>query len=205
MTLTTTKAAFDALKLEQDAEQEFAEKVELLLAGKKLGKKIKFTKKEKAVLKADKKAAKKIARAEKKIAKDEKEQAKRQAKTTAKMLTVTVDDNQLNTLDDTVVVGTPAVQEKPAAKETPAKKSPVKKPTINRAAPASKVINPIVEEKLVEMPIVADVAPEPVKEELVEVAISPAPETTAVEAPINTDVDQRNNASIESLDPNADA
>lgn len=197
-TLTATKTAFDALQLEQEAAQEFNAKVELLLAGKKLGKKIKFTKKEKAVLKADKKAAKKIAKAEKKIAKDQKEEAKKLARAESK----TAKANESN---KDAVADAPIAQENPVVKPAAVKKSPTKKPSVKKAPITKKVVDPIIEEKPVDTSV-ADVTPEPVKEESIEVAVAPQPEATSVET-INThvDTDQRSNTSIESLDQNADA
>lgn len=204
VTLTTTKVVFDTLKLEQEAAREFNEKVELLLAGKKLGKKIKFTKKEKAVLKADKKAAKKIAKAKKKIAKGQKEDAKKLAKAEAK----TVKANESNA---DAVVNAPVEQEtsaeKPVAvKPVAVKKAPAKKPAVKKAPPAKELGDPVIAENSAEVPTIAEVVAEPIKEESVEAPVTALPETSVVETIADTDVNaEPRDAGIENLDPNADA
>jgi hypothetical protein len=212
--LTTTKAVFDTLKLEQEAAQEFSEKVDLLLAGKKLGKKIKFTKKEKAVLKADKKAAKKIAKAEKKVAKDEKEQAKKLAKAEAKTLKQKA---EASNKDEVAVEEPPVAQEKPVAvkpvavkpvavKPVVAKKAPAKKSAVKKTPPAKEVVNPTTEEKSVEVPVIAEVTAEPVKEESVEALVTAQPETSVVETIASPEASaEPRNIGVESLDSNDDA
>ena len=69
LNLANAEAALAILKSDKEAAQLFAKNVKRVMAGKKLGKKIKFTKKEKAVLSAEKKSAKKITKAEKKAKK----------------------------------------------------------------------------------------------------------------------------------------
>jgi colicin import membrane protein len=198
-TLTATKASFDALKVEQEAAQEFSAKVDLLLAGKKLGKKIKFTKKEKAVLKADKKSAKKIAKAEKKIAKDEKQQAKKLAKTLVKRAKAKVAGDEKNA----AAIDVPIEQEKSATKQTVAKKAPAKKPATKKIAPAIKAVNSVVEEKPADSPAL-EVTPKPAIEASVEVPLAVVPETISIEAITKVNPEPRD-AGIENLDSNADA
>jgi hypothetical protein len=122
--LTDATQVFNAIKAKQDAADEFAKNVALVLSGKKLGKKIKLNKKERAVVKEDKKAAKKIAKQEKKTAKKHAKDDKKHHATVAQ-LTVTA-----------TPTNTPATPEKPkvAATIVVAKKSPVKKPLVKKTS-----------------------------------------------------------------------
>lgn len=207
--LTATKNIFDQLTLEQEAAQDFNEKVELLLAGKKIGKKIKFTKKEKAVLKADKKAAKKIAKAEKKLAKDEKAEAKKNAKAESKLLKAQTAESEKSGEDEQALAPVAAVTAKPAASKAAPKKAPAKKPVVKKTAPAAKPAE-VVDAPLVE-PVVSAVneelvKEEPAKAESIEAEVTAVPETTSIETIITADVNpEARDAGIENLDPNADA
>lgn len=140
--LADVETVFNAAKAEQDAADEFAKNVALVLSGKKLGKKIKLNKKEKAVLKEEKKNAKKIAKQEKKAAK---KQAKDEKKKSAE-------------LADTPVVATSTATEKPAPK-TPVKKAVVKKPVARKAAAVKKIESPVAAEPNEEISTVAEQAP----------------------------------------------
>lgn len=121
--LADATTVFNAVKAEQEAADEFAKNVALVLSGKKLGKKIKLNKKEKAVVKEDKKIAKKIAKQEKKAAK---KQAKDDKKNHAKLDQVTV---------AAAPTTAPAEPEKPTVV---AKKVVAKKPPVKKAAPLKK-------------------------------------------------------------------
>lgn len=111
--LAAALEVYEALKDQKKASEKFAKKVGKVLAGKKLGKKIKLTRAEKDVLKEEKKIAKKNA---KKVKKSEK---------------------------NSVTEAKPVAEEtRPAAKKAEVKKSPVKdvtaKKVVAKKAPAKK-------------------------------------------------------------------
>jgi hypothetical protein len=93
--LASANKIYNALIAAQKAAEHFATDVTAVMAGKKLGKKIKFTKKEKAIIKDDKKAAKKTAKTEIKTAKAEKKLAKETAKKVAKEVAKNVAKDEL--------------------------------------------------------------------------------------------------------------
>lgn len=206
--LADATTLFNTIKAKQDAADEFAKNVALVLSGKKLGKKIKLTKKEKAVVKEDKKAAKKVAKQEKKAAKkhakDEKnknEKSKSENKDDAKKQNTNKKPEKKQTapVTETAAVVTPV--EKPAVK-APAKKTVAKKPVAKRApvkqaellvAPANTEETPVVAETPAQPPAVL---PEPIavetpavesgKDAVVERETLPASESPlATNQPIN--------------------
>jgi hypothetical protein len=187
---------FDALKTQQKASEKFARKVGRVLAGKKIGKKIKFTHAEKAVIKEDKKAAKKIAKAEKKTQKK-------------------IDkENTLKEIFENVAPEVKEIVQKRLVKKEAAKKAPVKKAPVKKA-PAKKVALKTVESVSEVTPEKSEVEPEVQStnleqvENVQSVEVPLAPEVFS-DAPVETipateSISEPRDTGTESLDKNADA
>ncbi|RYY73733.1 MAG: hypothetical protein EOO52_17140 [Gammaproteobacteria bacterium] len=140
--LTAALEVYDALKEQKKATEKFAKKVGKVLAGKKLGKKIKLTREEKDVVKEDKKNAKKAEKADRKrIKKAEKNNAAEEQKVT------------LEAADEMAPTTQKPVVKKIADKKAPVKKTPAKK------VPAKNVVS---EEKedTVSSALETEIAPE---------------------------------------------
>jgi hypothetical protein len=142
--LSAAQEQVDAAKAVKDAADEVAQ----ILAGKKPGKKIKFTKKEKKVMKEDKKEAKKQAKEdkknekqkvkdEKKAAKQIKKDAKKAGKNTSPEKTAF--EQQAEATQDVSSKASAAAKPKtkaPTAKAPAAKKPVAKQPRAKKVAPA---------------------------------------------------------------------
>lgn len=131
--LASADELYSALVAAQEAADQFATNVAKVMAGEKLGKKIKFTKKEKAVIKEDKKAAKKIAKAEKKFAK---EKAKKDAKAATKLAKedVAIEAPETINADIAAKPARKASVRKAPDRQTPVKKTPTKKVAVSETA-----------------------------------------------------------------------
>lgn len=138
--LASADERYNALVAAQEAADQFATNVAKVMAGEKLGKKIKFTKKEKAVIKEDKKASKKSAKAERKLTK---EKAKKDAKAAAKLAKVQI----ASAAPETTKVDIAA---KPAPK-VPVRKATVKKIPAKKAAVSEPAESPIVQAVIAEL------------------------------------------------------
>ena len=123
---------YDALKEQQKASEKFAKKVGKVLAGKSLGKKIKFTREEKDVLKEDKKIAKKAAKADKKAEKNKATEA-----TEEQLSTVALTEESKPVVKKAAVKK--AATNEAAAKKAVTKKAPAKKavPDVKEDAPTA--------------------------------------------------------------------
>jgi hypothetical protein len=187
--LATADEVYSALVARQEAAKTYAKDVAKVMAGKSLGKKIKFTKKEKAVINDDKKAAKKIAKAEKKAIKSAKKTARKDAKTTAKLA-----------LTDLAETPQELPSEVVAAK--PVRKAPVKKsPTIKVAAKKAVVKTLLAESpNASEIAIEAQAIPNTIQTLEAKLELSqevpaqnePTVETSAIETMHTTEISQAN-------------
>jgi hypothetical protein len=142
--LTAALEVYDALKEQKKASEKFSKKVGKVLAGGKLGKKIKLTREEKDVLKEDKKNTKKTEKADRKrIKKAEKNNA-------------TDEQGAANAAPADEVKPTTKT---PAAKKIADKKPPVKKMPAKKAPPK----NVVSEEKegIASSAQETEIAPEP--------------------------------------------
>jgi hypothetical protein len=196
--LVAALEVLDTLKSQKKYAEKFAKKVGRLLAGKKIGKKIKFTKAENAIIKEDKKAAKKLAKAErksqKKIAKDKLQ--------TASSVTEIKDTPQEQTV------------KKLPVKKTVARKAPVQKAVVKKS-PARKVTASLNETEVVQAP--EEITPETTQPQAVipdnakvnQLVEAPEPAAIKAEVPIetisNTDSDLASrDEGVESINQNVD-
>jgi len=196
---------YSALLAAQEATKKFAADVAKVMAGKKLGKKIKFTKQEKKVIKEDEKAEKKRLKQEEKKIKKETKATKKAEKQNAKAESQKNESVKAEAVAQTT--SQPATKAKPAAKKTVAKKAtsspaPVKTEVI--AEPSTLAVNeePLATEtpaKNLPEPITVDNTPTPTtssepeasetgKDVVIETEVLPSAESVPrenVEKPVN--------------------